>query len=416
MSVDLSFSGRCRDRDELLRRAKAAADAQEIAAVAAADDTFVLVRFCDKWDLGLSLAKAGLFGGLRVDGECRTSLGGPGLHAAVVDFADALGLSKLSFEDETGYAGDRDFGRLADTFAGQLRGYAQVMADNAGKPGLQLLAWPFGPGQFLPAEEPADAVATPMGLFGKTAWRDAIERDGAAALAGRVYLWPHRAFDATALRNLALLRLWMDCRYLPSSRDPGIHAENEDILALLETAHREDPALPLPLESYRELCSLHGREPAIPADAPAMDETPRPGYRRGLLEYKSAGLVLVLPGAARYLEGGENGRELWYEAGEGGAVWRLVAYRLADGGDATAKLDEEEDPFPATRERHDIQGGTAVWSRGMVEEEAGPTGFCLARIASGPRFYVLTVAFSGDGDWPRIRDLLLRLRCDPDRA
>lgn len=416
MSVDLDFTGRCRGADDLVGRIRRAAPAFGFDP----DDTAmrgatIVVRFRGGWDVEFGLEPLDPDPGLGVSGFCRTSLGGPGLHAAVVDFVEALALDDFSFEDETGYADDRDFDRLSETFLGQLRGYAGFAAECEGKEGPLMLCWPAGSGSFMPADAD-DALFTPMGRFPRTAWRDAIERDGAAALADRIYAWPHRAFDATAMRNHAVRALWMDCRFLPSARAAAVRAENAAVLDLLEEAHRADPALPLPLASYRELCALDGREPAIPADAPATDESPRPGYRRGLVEYGAPGLGLVLPGSFRHVEdAGDDGVELWCDDGDsaGGTVWRLGAYALPDADAVLAKLAEKEF-FPGRREEAELPGGRAVWSWGeATEEEGGPHGCCVARIASGSLLHVLTVSYPSEADWPGVRELLLRLRCKP---
>ena len=417
MSVDLNFSGRCGGVDDLVGRVRRAAPAFgfDPDGLAIRGATLV-VRFRGGWDVDRELSPPDPGQGLAVCGSCRTSLGGPGLHAAVADFAEALALDNFAFEDETGYADDRDFDRLSETFLGQLRGYAEFAAESEGKEGPLMLCWPVGPGAYMPADAD-EALFTPMGRFPRTAWRDAIERDGAAALAEQVYAWPHRAFDATAMRNHAVRALWMDCRFLPSARAAAVRAENAAVLDLLEAAHRADPALPLPLASYRELCELDGREPAIPADAPATDETPRPGYRRGLVEYSPIGLVLPLPGAFRHVDADPEGEtpELWCDDGDsaGGTVVRLGTYAVPDEAAALALL-AGKDFFPGHREEAELPGGCAVWSWGAAtEEEGGPHGYCIARIASGRLLHHLSVSYPGEADWPGVRELLLRLRCRP---
>ena len=56
---------------------------------------------------------------------------------------------------------------------------------------------------------------------------------------------------------------------------------NRYIINALEEASELDPSLPLPLEDYRLLCRLDGREPFIPDTAPQMVEEFPIGYREG---------------------------------------------------------------------------------------------------------------------------------------
>lgn len=42
-----------------------------------------------------------------------------------------------------------------------------------------------------------------------------------------------------------------------------------------------DPELPLPVESYRELCILDDRGFGLPEDIPELEEEFAPGYHKG---------------------------------------------------------------------------------------------------------------------------------------
>lgn len=68
-----------------------------------------------------------------------------------------------------------------------------------------------------------------------------------------------------------------------------------------------DPELPLPVESYRELCILDDRGFGLPEDIPELEEEFAPGYHKGEVTQSFDTLRFPLPGVYRY-EWNEDGR------------------------------------------------------------------------------------------------------------
>ena len=349
-------------------------------------------------------------------GFCQTTFGGPGLHAAAVDFAERLGLDALSFSDETDYASHRDFDRLVrEAFLPQLTAFAAIAARSEGDGSPLFFSWDGSPDGFRPAS-PGDALYTPTGVFPKTAWRDALARDGAAALADRVFLWPHRRFDATARRNLALLRIWTECTFRPSGESDAARADNDAVLDLLESARAEDPSLPLPLASYAELCRLAGRRPAFgpgaASDPPALDEPPAPGYRRGPVDCSVAGVTISLPPGMRLREYKDADGGMSWQCGAAGEerFWYLWCFAAASEEAAAAELDPPvPDAFPYGRETRDVPNGRAFLGWGPVKDGGW---LATARVVSENRVYIASAFFLESSEWPDVRSYLLRIRCD----
>ena len=416
MSVELSFRGRGTDPDKREELVRAAAEESGGATIETPSKTKRVVRFGDRLPLDLSFGRLRKDGSRSVKGFCQTTFGGPGLHAAVVDFADGLGLDGLSFSDATGYATHRDFDRLVrEAFLPQLKAFATIAARSEGDGSPLFFCWDGDPDGFHPAS-PGDALYTPTGVFPKTAWRDALARDGAAALADRVFLWPHRRFDATARRNLALLRIWTECAFRPSAESASARADNDAVLDLLEAVRAEDPSLPLPLASYAELCRLAGREPAFGAGASAgssaLDEPPAPGYRRGPVDCSIAGITISLPPGMRLVKSEMDDDGIAWQCGAAGEerLWLLWFTAFVSEEAAAAELDPPHlDDFPYGRETRDVPNGKAFLAWGPADDG----GYvATARVVSGIWLYVVRAFFREASEWPDVRSRLLRIRCD----
>ena len=61
---------------------------------------------------------------------------------------------------------------------------------------------------------------------------------------------------------------------------PEDSACNQMIIDSLEQAAVLNPGLPLPVDAYREICSLADREPSIKEDAPKMESDYPVGFRK----------------------------------------------------------------------------------------------------------------------------------------
>ena len=138
----------------------------------------------------------------------------------------------------------------------------------------------WGEEDYLPQEVP-DTVYTPMGRFSKGWLQEQLDQGRKEELARRIFLWPNAFKDAFYYRNGAMKRMWQDCCFAPSDRHYSDEQINGFVLSFLERAYQLDPALPLPMSAYRELCIMDGRDFKIPEDAPELEEEFAPGYHKG---------------------------------------------------------------------------------------------------------------------------------------
>ena len=134
--------------------------------------------------------------------------------------------------------------------------------------------------QYWPEKVPG-TVVTPVGRFSRQ-WLGQRLEGGARELSERLFLWNEPGHDARFHRNCALKRLWEDCAI---SRPPTAAGEDAQINGLildeLEKSAQMDPELPLPVESYRELCILDDRGFGLPEDIPELEEEFAPATTRG---------------------------------------------------------------------------------------------------------------------------------------
>lgn len=210
---------------------------------------------------------------------CQTTTAGPGAHAALLELLDAVGGQtglRWQVEDPTGYAADRDFGRLRAAHMNHLRQIARAMdqVDNTQERPVRFMNWPMTD-QAYPVFE--QGVVTPMGWFDNgslaaRAWQD-VE-----ALALDLFIWPNKEMDSWYWRNRALWNMWNRIFWTRDmSREEG--AVMEESCRFLERAARLDEWIPLPRLEYEQLCDLLER-PAQPWGNPAMDQPIEIGYRK----------------------------------------------------------------------------------------------------------------------------------------
>lgn len=297
-------------------------------------------------------------------GGCDTTQAGPGLHKAVADLLDRLSqeaIKNLTVDDDTGFWEHRDFQRLK-----KERFQPWFQEKRSGKEAY--LCWDVD--QYQP-ETVRDTVVTPLGRFDRTELRR-LDAD-------RFFLWPSAGKDALYYRNRALYDLWTSCHYTPD--DPV----NESILKNLETAHRADPELNLPVDAYREVCILSGQEFQIPEDAPALEEHYTPGYRKGMVSNRIGSLRFTLPGSYRFeverLDNGSLG-SLWQNESIESPQWRVSGFLRENGQNAeyAADFSRMQDVETISLKRGKARMG---WSGDQIT--------CEAVIGSG--LYVINVTF-----------------------
>jgi hypothetical protein len=151
----------------------------------------------------------------RVSFDIKTSIGGPGFHAALIDLCYAL-QAELGLRwrwdddaDETGYALNRDLDALYREFEALFSGLCDTVAsDPEVKTWVLNLAWGL-------ARDGADGIATPMGILPAALFRDALAdrpRNLAAGAACFFPWWQAGTDDAFWPRTLRAM-LWADAEW-----------------------------------------------------------------------------------------------------------------------------------------------------------------------------------------------------------
>ena len=416
MKLEITFQGKTRNRDSLIRTVQRLTQQQEGQLGAWKEGLRVVLCPLGYLDFGWT-KEGGLFGGWKISGACVTTPGGPGLHKAAVSLIDGLGqkdLKELQVEDSTGYWEHRDFDRLVrETYepwlAQQLQGAIHQLERSS-----QSVPLFWGEEGYLPQEVP-NTVYTPMGRFSKEWIQERLEQGRIKELAQRLFLWPNEGHDALYYRNGALKRMWQDCCFAPSDRHYSDEQINGFILNFLEMAARGNPNLPLPVEAYRELCIMDGRDFKIPEDAPDMEEEFEPGFHKGELLQSYETLWIPLPGVYRY-EWDDNGKGnagcIWLDEDGGGPIRRVSGYRSQEGqAEWNADMSQLKDV-----ETMELQGGKARWGWKEIPNKAEPDEplrQLLGEVAAGDTLYVLTVTFSDDEEQEEIYDRLHRMQIRP---
>ena len=415
MNLEVTFQGKTRNRDGLIRAVQQLARQQGGQIGAWRDGMRVVLCPLGYLDLGW-VRESGLFGGWKITGACTTTPGGPGLHKAVVEFVDALvrgkELKELEFKDRSGYWEDRNFARLVDEvydpwLARELEGALGKLKQS---PESVPLFW--GEEEYLPKEVP-NTVYTPIGRFSAQWLRERLDQGRRKELRERICIWPNEERDALYYRNGALKRMWQDCCFAPSDRHETDQQLNGFILDFLEQAARQDPALPMPMDAYRELCIMDGRDFRIPEDTPDMGEEFAPGYHKDELLQSYGTLWIPLPGVYRYEwsdDGKGNAGCIWIDEEGGGPIWRVSGYRNQEGA-AEWNADFSQLKDVETRE---LSGGKARWGWKEIPNKADPDQplrQMLCEVAAGDTLYVITVTFSDEME--EVLDRLRRMEIRP---
>ncbi|MCI9156248.1 MAG: hypothetical protein HFF44_04800 [Lawsonibacter sp.] len=404
MSIGLTFTGKIDAPPVLLEAAKVLAETRNYHLIAG--ETGLKVTLCPLGgDLNiLWRPEEDPVEPWLVRGSCVSTPAGAGLHRAVAELLDNLPIRALTVEDETGFYRHRDFRRMKEEhFYPWLKTLVDVCRQESGKgvSGMQL-CWDLE--QYAPEDIP-DTVITPMGRFRLGELVRLVEREGIQALADRFFLWDGRTRDARFYRNRAINALWEKCCFAPSSRSKEDSAINSFILNDLERAAKLDPALPLPRSSYREVCALAERTPALP-EGPELQEEFSPGYRKGLVTHAVGALRLTLLGS--YLYGWEQwknggGTHLWSDGA--GPVWRVNAYRAQQG---DARFTNQLDQLHGVEGRT-LKGGALRWGWREVREADELLYQAVCEVIAGPSLFLLTATCGDPGQLGTVAELIGRI-------
>ena len=412
MSIGLSFTGKIDSSKALLEAASILAEEQKYRL--GVGETGLKVVMCP---LGGELnilwrPEEDPAGPWLVRGSCVSTPAGAGLHRAAVELLDSLPVQALAVEDETGFYRHRDFQRMKEEhFYPWLRTLVEVCRQESGKgvSGMQL-CWDLE--QYAPQDIP-DTVVTPVGRFELSELSGLLE-EGIEALASRFFLWNGRTRDAKFYRNRAINALWEKCCFAPSVRSWEDEAVNAAILDDLERAAKLDPSLPLPRESYAQVCALAGRDPVLP-DGPQLAEAFAPGYRKGLITHHLGVLRLTLPGILRYewerWEDG-SGAHLWSDASSDSPVWRVSCYRTRDG---DASFTDQLSALNGVEGR-ELKGGALRWGWKEVSENGELLYQAQCEVISGPALFLITATCTSPGDLGQVSELIGQVNVVQNRA
>lgn len=234
--------------------------------------------------------------GERLACSAKTSTAGPGYHAYLNEFLDALAVAlglawqeaDADWEDETGYRKSRAFGGLQDAMALFVKQLAQIVLtkiDDFETP--ILLGMPVG---FAPRSKAF--IASPKGEWSREWTEEVAGAEGSRLreLAAEYFPWWDRGASARNLRSFALARCWMDVRWtVPQDADE--RSLCEFVLRCFEEARRLDSSLLIPREA-EELRRLLTPDAALVAPAPEGV-----GYRRRAMGRSlPGGWSIELPG------------------------------------------------------------------------------------------------------------------------
>ncbi|MFR4561269.1 MAG: hypothetical protein ACLUJG_18455 [Lawsonibacter sp.] len=157
-----------------------------------------------------------------------------------------------------------------------------------------------------------------------------------------------------------------------------------------------DPELPLPVESYRELCILDDRGFGLPEDIPELEEEFAPGYHKGEVTQSFDTLRFPLPGVYRY-EWNEDGRGgggcIWWDEESDSPLWRVSGYRSKN---VKAAWNADLAGFSDVETREE-PGFSAHWGWKELEQRTDPEKpvyQVLGEVVAGPTLFVFTVTFS----------------------
>lgn len=195
-----------------------------------------------------------------------TRHGGPGFHAFVVDFFEDLQEEvegEYEFFDDTEYNKDEDFDRLITKYEEELEYVRKLILD---RPGFSEKNYMFDETYYLPQAQQGK-INTATGVMDLTDF----QTTNIKYLMDRFYVWNDWDRDGQFYLNSALTLIAKDYYGKYSHMDEVSAKVAETIAEDIEAAYRLNPLLPLPLNTYQEICELLHRESKLKG-AIAMDE------------------------------------------------------------------------------------------------------------------------------------------------
>jgi hypothetical protein len=326
----------------------------------------------------------------------RSSNGGPGFHAAVVDLLDHLAVT-LSLEwvwadssgaplDETDYARTRDFAALQ----GEMTAFFKLLTrdtatagEAVGSPGIyRNFCLPLELGRI------PDQTCCPLG-FMEHRWGEKMAQANAAALhsaSQQFFIWWDKGLTPATWQNLLRAQLWQNAewRRQHSAHDRLVRQKIEHCAAQLK---RLDTPLPADLaEAYAEYQYYQ-----------SSDDAPKPtgiGYRKRLIwEQIYESWSIGRPG---YLQVSEN---------SGSAAWEHPAYWLGAKSFFVTEAAVDKPPFEYppgfTNLEFEIRPGLKCRKTNCdTVGDNGKLQSALLVFEMGDTRHLLLLTLSSHLDWP----------------
>lgn len=360
----------------------------------------------------------------RVRAHARTSPGGPGLHALIVDVLDHVEREqRLAWRwqdesgectDETAYAHTRDFDALQASMLHLLQGIARhlLSRDSGG---------PFWVHWDLATDQPVMEAysASPHGVLPRTWWEQVTRSDeDARRCAAEFFPWWDRTRDAAYWRKTGRLLMQSDVRWRPPEDD----AERETqrlALDCLSRARQLGATTGLPEREIAELSALVGMKPS---DQPPVPASVGLGYHRLPQVVRLSDTWLAEVPGYFYRRHSNDGATMEYDYG--GRTFRATCVMVqpterADGPPSASSLVEsfaKDTPGPLERIMHESDGceGAALLSYDASENCHLLRGMMMA--LPGAVFMTMTYTAPEDRDWAVATFRSVRRRTPPQPA
>ncbi len=199
--------------------------------------------------------------------SAKTSGGGPGYHASLVDkldrLAKELGVQWIwdegeDFMDETGYALHRDFRKLEHEMREFFIGFAGMIDKYFKEAESRNLCLNF-PLNFR--VNISSGAASPLGLWDEAFFQEILSRKddeaGLVSYAERFFPWWRQEKDALYWKNLGLSLFWMEVMWRPYFVNERLYRERATFALKCFTRAKEmDPGVEVPEAEISELREL----------------------------------------------------------------------------------------------------------------------------------------------------------------
>lgn len=360
-------------------------------------DTYLMMDICPEGFVECS------YEGTYVSIAAQTNVAGPGFHAFVCEFFDAiLQESPISFDisDPTKYYEERDFENLKyQYFYRWLADIATYIQEHHQELQHLCISWPTD--HYQPIGK-MNHVVTPMGYIPV---EDFAELD-IEELAQRFFIWNEQSFTAAYYRNCALSLLWKEGFYEYSGMNEYSDKMGNMIIDYMEAAYDTDDQIALPMDAYQCICEALQREEIIQhATREVIEDL---GYRRDRVTYPFGNWSIMVPGCSEQSYDGKSQTLHFmapYRQNDEGWSWLIKANAfLAHKTPEFAKLFEESEDalerFDISNERYEGKG---------LLQQSEDYFMITCQYLSGQDVLFLEALIHDEADIPTVKEWLLQV-------